>query len=156
MDEIRGRNGHAQARSLRGTGRARHDVHRMVERRTGNQRVTRTGVGPATRRRYPASGSASKIPNVLPSVSRKYPCQHTPGTANLGKATWPPAPRIFAAVASKLATSMEQMKALVPCSGESAFTGRFSKPPRGPSVSIRQYSIGNPSALLKLQPNISR
>ncbi len=28
------------------------------------------------------------MPNVLPSVSKKYPCQHTPGTANFGNATF--------------------------------------------------------------------
>ena len=51
---------------------------------------------------------AWKMPNVFPSVSMKYPCQHTPGTANFGKAICPPALRIFAAVASKFATSIEQ------------------------------------------------
>ena len=85
-----------------------------------------------------------------------YPCQQTPGTANFGKAICPPALTIFAAVASKFTTSIEQTKALVPCEGGGVFAGRFSKPPRGPSVSIRQYSTGNPSALVKAQPKIAR
>ena len=105
---------------------------------------------------YFAAESAWKIPNVFPSVSMKYPCQHTPGIANFGMAICPPALRTFAVVASKFATSIEHTNAFVPCWGGGVFAGRFSNPPRDPSVSIRQYSIGSPSALIKVQPKIPR
>src|SRR4051812_35422372 len=82
---------------------------------------------------YFAFASTWNIPNTLSSVSRKYPCQQTPGTANLASATLPPSLEIFCAVLSKSSTSMEHTKLFVPLPGGGTLAGRLSRPPLGPS-----------------------
>ncbi len=81
--------------------------------------------------------STSNRPNILPSGSMKYPCQHFPGIANLGIATWPPSAAIREAVRSKSATSMEHVNAFVPIAPGGAEEGRFKIAPEIEVVSIR-------------------
>ena len=102
---------------------------------------------------YFASSSTSKIPNTFPSKSKKYPCQHVPGTANFPSATIPPPFRILSAVSSKFSTSIEHTNAFVPLRSGGLGAGLFSSPPLDPPVSIRQYSTGSPSTGENFQPN---
>src|SRR6185503_8314370 len=104
---------------------------------------------------YLAFSSTWKRPNVLPSVSTKYPCQQTPGTANFGSTTFPSRLPIFSAVSSKFSTSIETTNAFVPHSGGDGGAGRLSDPPLEPPVSMRQYSTGSPKTCSNFQPKIS-
>src|SRR2546422_7985737 len=93
---------------------------------------------------YFAVSSTWKRPKVLPSVSIKYPCQQFPGTANFGRAIFPPSLTILWAISSKFSTSIETTNAFVPHWGGGGGAGRLSKPPLVPPVSMRQYSTGSP------------